>query len=131
MQRGWASPTGLTADVLTIVLRCPRQRLKQKASLSPVHAPSGAAVGSAGTPGSPGFWDNSARDGQGLGQALAQGYHLPSWVSLCCPVMPDQEEVTRLGGRVGDNHRLWSDHRLWGTLLSHPNLGHLPGQTQP
>lgn len=34
---------GLTAlDVLTVVLRCPGQRLKQKASLGSVHAPSGA-----------------------------------------------------------------------------------------
>lgn len=88
-------------------------------------------MGSVSTLSSPGFWDNSACGGQGLGQALAQGYHLPSWVSLCRPVLPDQEEVTRLGGGVGDSHRLWSDLRLWGTLLSHPTLGHLPGQSQP
>lgn len=54
-------------------------------------------MGSVSTLSSPGFWDNSACGGQGLGQALAQGYHLPSWVSLCRPVLPDQEEVTDLG----------------------------------
>lgn len=53
------------------------------------------------TPGSPGFWDEGVCGGEGLGQALAQGYHPPSWVSPWCPVMPDQEEVTKLGDRVG------------------------------
>lgn len=53
------------------------------------------------TPGSPRFWDKGAYASQGLGQDLVQGYYPPTWLSLWCPEMPDQEEVTRLGGRGG------------------------------
>lgn len=110
-KRGQAWSTGLTAlDVLTKALRSPGQTEAEGFS-GPCPCP---ILGSPGNGHLLGILSvlqavlDSGTKVSVVGRDWARPWlratYPPSWVSPWCPVMPDQEEVTRLGDRVGTTH---------------------------